>query len=145
IQLDGRSLMEFSPHGAVSSVALSPDGKILATGSWDQVVKLWDVETQQVIRKIRGGHRDYINSVAFSPNGRQLATASDDKTVALWDVSAADTPPIRLVGHTGKIRSVAYSSDGERVVTASSDRTICVWNTRTGERELLIDDQEHGH
>ncbi len=145
IQLDGRSLMEFSPHGAVSSVALSPNGKILATGSWDQVVKLWDVETRQVVRKIRGGHGDYINYVTFSPDGRQLATASDDKTVALWDVAADDQEPIRLVGHTGKIRTVAYSTDGQRVVTASSDRTIRVWNARTGELELKIDDQVHGH
>lgn len=138
VDLQGAPLMEFSPHGAVSTAALSPDGNLLATGSWDQSVKLWDTESQHVVRKLTKGHTDYINALAFSPDGTRLATASDDATVALWDVASGQLEPIRLVGHQGKVRSVVFSSDGKLLLTASSDRTARIWDAQTGEmvREL---------
>ena len=83
-----RPVVRYSPHGAVASAAISPDGKLVATGSWDHSAKIWDAATGHAIRKLDGGHNGYINSVEFSPDGRELLTASDDGTARLWDVES---------------------------------------------------------
>jgi WD40 repeat protein len=69
----------------VISVAFSPDGQMLASGSYDKTIKLWDVQSGQEVRTFRG-HTDLVTSVAFSPDGRLLASASQDGTVRLWGV-----------------------------------------------------------
>jgi hypothetical protein len=70
----------------VNSVAFSPDGRLLASGSADYTIKLWDVASGSLVRTLTG-HTDYVLSVAFSPDGRLLASGSDDKTIKLWDIS----------------------------------------------------------
>jgi WD40 repeat protein len=69
----------------VKSVAFSPDGKYLASGSNDMMVKLWSVESQKELTTLLG-HKDSVFSVAFSPDGKYLASGSDDNTVKLWSV-----------------------------------------------------------
>ena len=71
---------------AVESVAFAPDGKTLATGSWDKTVKLWDVTAGKELATLQG-HTDKVRSVAFAPDGKTLATGSDDQTVKLWGMS----------------------------------------------------------
>jgi len=70
----------------VWSVAFSPDGKLLASGSWDETIKLWEVATGREVRTLEG-HTGWINSVAFSPDGKLLASGSNDGTIKLWDIS----------------------------------------------------------
>src|SRR4051812_18099697 len=76
---------EFKGHtGLVYSVAFSPDGKVLATGSFDNTVKLWDFATGKELHTLKG-HTNQVYCVAFSPDGNLLASASQDKTVRLWN------------------------------------------------------------
>jgi WD40 repeat protein len=83
----GRTPRKRMTHGgAVWSVAFSPDGKTLASGSMDKTVKLWEVATGKVKATLKG-HTDAVYSVAFSPDGKTLASGIFDKTILLWDVS----------------------------------------------------------
>ena len=132
-----RATMRFSPHGAVASAALSATGKLVATGSWDHSIKIWDAATGNAIQKVEDAHDSPLNSVAFAPaSDTHLLTASDDRTAAEWDLGAPGQPITVFSGHQGRVEHAAYSADGKRVVTASSDRTARIWDRQTG-RELL--------
>lgn len=139
-QLDSRkSVVRYSPHGAVASVAISPDGRLLATGSWDHSAKIWDVATGRALRKLEGGHSGYINSVEFSSDGRQLLTASDDGTARLWDVDSGAPTNVVLLDDSvprARVLSATFSPAGDRVLTASSDKKARIWNRATG--QLLV-------
>ena len=73
--------------GAVTTVAVSPDGHRIVSGSQDRSVRLWDVETGQQIGQPLEGHADHVNSVSFSPDGRRIVSGSKDQTVRLWDIN----------------------------------------------------------
>ena len=75
--------------GGGNSVAFSPDGKRLASASWDVTVKVWDTATGQETLTLKG-HTDVVTSVAFSHDGRRLASAGDDQTVKVWDARPLD-------------------------------------------------------
>jgi WD40 repeat protein/GTPase SAR1 family protein len=116
-----------------SSVAFSPDGRWLASGSFDSTVKVWDRASGKPIRSFQG-HQSKVRTVAFSPDGRWLASGSDDNTVKVWD--PATGKPIRsLQGHQGGVNSVAFSPDGQWLASGSDDRTIMLWDS--GSRKLI--------
>lgn len=120
----------FTRSGFVQSLAFSPDGRLLASGSRDCTVKLWHVGTGRSIRTL-SGHSRWVYSVAFSPDGSMLASGSADKTVRLWDVESGEE--IRtLSGHSGCVRSVAFSPDGR--ILASADLAVIVkhWDLENG-------------
>ncbi|MCC7476220.1 MAG: protein kinase [Pirellulales bacterium] len=127
-----RPVMRYSPHGAVASAALSPDGKLVATGSWDHSAKIWDAATGHAIRKLVGGHLGYINAVEFSPDGRELLTASDDGTARLWDVATGKPTGVVFQGHKARILSATFSPDGSQVLTTSGDKTARLWDRASG-------------
>jgi WD40 repeat protein len=120
--------------GPVYSVAWSPDGKRLATGSEDKTAKVWDAATGKELLTL-SGHSAPVNSIAWSPDGKRLATGSDDKTAKVWD-AATCKELLTLSGHRGKVLSVGWSPDDKRLATASYDATAKVWDVATG-KELL--------
>jgi WD40 repeat protein len=128
-----RSVVRLSPHGAVASADVSPDGRLVVTGSWDHSAKIWDAATGQAIRKLDGGHAGYINSVEFSADGRELLTASDDGTARLWSIETGRPLDVMFRGHDGRVFSATYSPDAARVLTASGDKTARIWNRTTGQ------------
>jgi hypothetical protein len=96
---------------AISSVAFSPDGNLLALASGDQTASLLDARTGERRLHLKGLHTDYINSVAFSPDGNLLALASDDNTASLLDITTGERR-LHLKGlHTGYIYSVAFAPE----------------------------------
>ncbi|NEP71779.1 MAG: TIR domain-containing protein [Okeania sp. SIO2G4] len=115
---------------SIRSLSFSPDGKILASGSDDKQIKLWNMETGAEIRTFSGHDRSVI-SVCFSADGKILASAGKDKKIKLWDVETGkeiDT----FSGHTDWINSMNFSPDGKILVSGSKDNTIKLWNVETG-------------
>ncbi|MBD1813658.1 AAA-like domain-containing protein [Microcoleus vaginatus DQ-U2] len=124
-----RNSFEGYRNSVFYSVALSPDGKTLASASTDNTIKLWNLQTQKEISTLRG-HRDSVYSVAFSPDGKTLASASADNTIKLWNLQTQKEIST-LRGHSNWVISVAISPDGKTLASASTDNTIKLWNLQT--------------
>jgi WD40 repeat protein len=117
-------------ENAVSSVAFSPNGKTIVSGSYDQTVRVWDAATGVEQHKITG-HEHGVESVTFSPDGKTIVSGSDDQTVRVWD-AATGVEQHKITGHEEPVFSVAFSPDGKTIVSGSQDRTVRLWNAATG-------------
>jgi serine/threonine-protein kinase len=123
----------------VWAVAVSPDGQILASGSYDKTIRLWDIQTGKLQRTLTG-HTDAVRAIAFSPDGQMLASGSGDKTIKIWHTQTGELART-LYGHVGPIWAIATSPDAKTLASGSYDGVIKTWNLQTG--ELLQTLPEH--
>jgi WD40 repeat protein len=122
---------------ALVSLAWSPDGKRLATGSADYRITLLDLIDRKVLRSFVG-HEGEVTALAFSPDGTRLASASHDRTVKVWD-SSSGKELLTLAGHSGPVDAVAYSADGKSIASAIDKTHIRLWDASTGETLRTLD------
>jgi WD40 repeat protein/uncharacterized caspase-like protein len=112
---------------AISDLQFSPDGKILASASWDKTIKLWRVEDGQLLDTLQN-HQDTLTSIAFSPDGKTLVSGSEDKTINLWKIENDKAKLVKTIrGHQDGVTSVAFSLDGKFFASGSYDKSIKIW------------------
>jgi WD40 repeat protein len=114
------------------AVSISPDNRLIASGSNDLSIKIWDLETRQVISTMYGPTED-IYDLAFSPDSRLLAACSKDKSVRLFDVKESKLLHI-LKGHSEMVMEAEFSPDGRYLITASADHSVILWDVAKGEK-----------
>ena len=132
-------LVSMSGHtGKVLSVDFSPDGKLLATGSVDNTLRLWQVKQGQLLRTMQG-HPFPVMVVAFSPDGATLATGSSDGLIRTWTISNGLLQRT-LQGHGGSILDLDYSPDGKYLASSGDDFTVRLWNAKLGRLLRTVDE-----
>jgi WD40 repeat protein len=128
----GATLLTYDRHSNfVAAVAWSPDGRYLASGSWDHTVQVWDARTGALVLSYR--HNDIVDAVAWSPNSEYIASGSWDGTVQVWDVRAPRHILRTYTGHNGFVTALAWSPNSEYIASGSWDDTVQVWNAHTGD------------
>jgi WD40 repeat protein/serine/threonine protein kinase len=123
--------------GLIHHLAVSPNGRRLASAGEDGTAKVWDLGTGQLIYDVTQ-HRAPVYAVAFSPDGQWLATASVDTTARLWDAATGTPKGPVLKGHGHMVMSVAFSPDSRRLASGGNDHAIKLWDVTTGEEALTL-------
>jgi WD40 repeat protein len=136
--------------GSVTTIAISPDSQLIASGSSDKTIKLWSLTTGELLHSFGGrsllsniGHRDRVRAVAFGADSRTLFSASDDGTVKRWDLAS-----LKLVStfpeHGWGVSAIAVDSDGLLMVSGGGDGSIYLWDLETEELITTLDKHRDG-
>ena len=137
-QLDIRDvLFTLEGHSSIVTTAVfSHDSRVLASGGWDDTIRLWNAKTGHHLITF-SGHNDSVNTIAFSPDGGTLASGSDDDTIKIWNSEGQVLET--LYGHEGRVNSVDFSPDGKILASGSSDDTIRLWDPATAEHITTLE------
>lgn len=129
----GKHQHTFEGHLAgISAIAWNPDSRLLASGSDDKCIRLWDTSTGKPHPKAFVGHHNYVYCLAFSPKGNILVSGSYDEAVYLWDVRTGRIMRT-LPAHGDPVGGVDFTRDGTLIASCASDGLIRVWDTSTGQ------------
>ncbi len=127
----GRSFLTLPGHtNSILAVAYSPDGQALASSSFDNSIRIWDVKSNHTTRTLSGAF-GVVLSLAFSHDSRSLLAGGSDTAVRVWDVASGETRHL-LSGHAGPVTAVAWSPAGTCFASAGMDRLIRIWDAATG-------------
>ena len=127
-----RELRSFRGHnGVIMAVSFSPDGKIIASASFDKTIKLWQVSNGKLLTTLQG-HQERLWSLRFSPDGKTLASSSFDSSVKLWNVADGTVKKTLTAHKKTEVRSVDFSSDGKLLASSDSRGWIKLWNAKDG-------------
>jgi glucose repression regulatory protein TUP1 len=132
----------------IVSVTFSPDMQLIASGSEDGSITVWETSTGARLTRLEGpeGHRKSILSVAFSPDGETLVSASFDQTIKLWHlgmpIQTQSTWEVKCIktlqGHTNILNSVTFTPDGNGLLSGFRDSNLEFWDTRTGMTQFML-------
>ena len=130
------------------SIAFSPDGKRVISGSPDSCIRTWSTTTCRLISTSSKGHVQYsrlisilkghsasVTTVRYSPDGSRIVSGSDDNTIRVWDAKKKSGRRLvcqPITGHTDRVSSVSFSPDGKQILSGSYDKTIRIWDASTG-------------
>jgi len=125
---------------AITSLAISPDGRFIVSGAGDSLVKLWDMNSAREMRSFKG-HGGLVRAVSFSPDNKLAASAAWDRTAKVWNIATGETV-INVVGAEKGVyvNAVSFSPDGTLLATGGQDQVIRLWSLKSGklERELTF-------
>ena len=127
IQSSDKPLVLLGCKKKITSVTFSLDGRLLATGSVDQMVRLWDMTNLQLLGKPMMGHTSTVTHLVFSSDKKLLVSTSDDNSIRIWSVEQQIAIGQALIGHTQSIHSIIFSPDCKLLVSGSSDKTARLW------------------
>ncbi|MDJ0595267.1 MAG: WD40 repeat domain-containing protein [Pleurocapsa sp. MO_226.B13] len=113
----------------VSCLAISPDARILISGSEDTTIRIWDLTTGDLICTLKG-HQGCVRSLTISPDGRTLISGSDDQTIKLWDLKTGQLL-YTFIGHSGAVRALTICTKSQHLISGSEDKTIKMWHLQT--------------
>ncbi|KAJ6485356.1 WD40 repeat-like protein [Mycena vitilis] len=119
-------------NNCVTSVTFSPNGRQIASASFDETVRIWDTQTGVLVAGPFTGHTSWVWSVNFSPDGSRIASGSHDQTVRIWDAQTGVLVTAPFTGHTNSVTSVHFSPNGKQVASGSVDKTVRIWDAQTG-------------
>src|SRR5262249_34960813 len=120
---------------AVTAVAFAPDGRTLASGGSDHVIRLWEPATGRELARLAGEHKDPITALAYSPDGKSLVSGGNEGTVRLWDAATGKAPRRYFRMHRS-MSQLALSADGRTLASVGTgdigNAEVVVWETATG-------------
>ncbi|KAJ1300351.1 hypothetical protein OPQ81_005171 [Rhizoctonia solani] len=115
----------------VRSVSYSPNGALIASGSYDGTIIVWNAYTGEKALPPLTAHSNWVFSVDFSPDSTRLVSSSKDRTIRIWDIQTGDMIFELLHGHAHPIRSVEYSPDGTRILSRADDMSVRIHDARS--------------
>jgi WD40 repeat protein/tRNA A-37 threonylcarbamoyl transferase component Bud32 len=134
----GKRVLTLMHPGGALGVAVSPDGKTIASAGGDLLVRTWDMQTQKEKWTLRG-HTGVVTAVAFSPDGRWLLSGSFDGSIRVWEMSTGR--PVRtLRGHTLGVSGLAFAADGHRLASSGADGTVRLWHWERDQDALTLEE-----
>lgn len=128
-------------EGSVLGFAFSPDGRMLASASYDSVVRLWDVGRGELLAELKG-HTAEVHAVAFSPDSRWLASGGRPGEIRIWDMHQGKQVAV-LHGHSDVIRGLVFSPSGRLLASCGVDKTVRVWDVSTGTERMRFAHDEY--